>query len=268
VSAARQVNWAEHLDVQDMVEELSLPHVHREHYELDLVAGGPRWGLNHTTRVPSLLAQLEHSMPSSQGESSGARGFESRPAARLEALDALIRIDKDVADWCVVLDPSRAVPASTAEAVVRLGSLMPRVERCHRARPLRKDRAIVCCPWHRVESDIRSWWAQARILAGWDSPAWQPHASCPLCGKSGSLRIRLSANVGTCTSCRETWDPSTIGVLAEHIRVEAFRRSSDRRVEPCWCPWPTPVDRMGPLCPRCGSARCHRAITASMEKSS
>jgi hypothetical protein len=264
MTAARQVDWSQHVDIHDMIDELTRPHVHREHYTTDLIEG-TRWGRDHTTRVPSLIAQLEHSMPSSSGEAGGNRGFESRPAARIEALDALIRIDADAAAWCLEVDPDHAVPSTTAAAVAHLGGLLPRVDRCHRAKPARRERTVICCTWHRAETDIRSWWAQARILAGWDSPAWQPHATCPLCAQAGSLRIRLSANVGTCTNCRETWDPSTIGVLAEHIRVEAFRRSLDRTVEPCWCPWPTPVDRMGKLCPRCASARCHRAITATMQ---
>jgi hypothetical protein len=225
--AARQVDWAAHVDVHDMIAELTRPHVHREHYTTDLIAG-TRWSRNHTTRVPSLLDQLEHSMPSSQGESSGARGFESRPVARLEALDALIRIDRDSADWCTVLDPDRAVPlvdgaASYVWVTAAAGrALSPRQGRHGRT-------AIVCCPWHRVESDIRSWWAQARILAGWDSPAWQPHASCPLCGQAGSLADPVVGERRDVHALPGDVGPSTIGVLAEHIRVEAFRRSSTGR---------------------------------------
>jgi hypothetical protein len=222
--------------------------VHREHYTTDLIAG-TRWSRNHTTRVPSLLAQLEHSMPSSQGESSGARGFESRPAARLEALDALIRIDRDSADWCVVLDPDRAVPSSTAGGVVRLGSLLPRVERCHRAKAGAEG------PGDRLLSVASGGVGHPVVVGAGPDPGWVGFAGVAAArvvpavwdsrGRCGSGCRRTW---GRARTCRETWDPSTIGVLAEHIRVEAFRRSADRRVEPCWCPWPTPVDRMGPLC--------------------
>lgn len=266
--ATRHVDLAEHrdhdVDVLDMVDELVAPHQHREHYTTEPI-GGTRWSRDHITRVPSLLDQLEHSMPSSLGEAAGARGFESRPAARLEALDALIRIDHDATAWVQKITPDAALPATTAAVVRRLGGLMPRLEKCYRHRPRRgADHRVDCCLWHKVEDDIRGWWAQARIMAGWDTPAWQPDGSCPACGTLGGLRIRLSASMGFCVACRERWGPDAIGLLGEHIRAEAFRRSAGRRVEPCWCPWPTPVDRMGPLCPRCGSARCHRAVSAAM----
>ncbi|WP_157432593.1 hypothetical protein [Aeromicrobium sp. Root472D3] len=58
------------------------------------------------------------------------------------------------------------------------------------------------------------------MLTGWDSPAWRPNNTCPLCGVKGGLRIRLDHHTGTCMDCRQTWDPSTIGLLADHIRVE------------------------------------------------
>jgi hypothetical protein len=181
-------------------------------------------------------------------------------------LDALIRIDHDAEALLKELDPGRTPPAEVAVAVARLGGLLPRLERCHRVRPLRQGRRVACCSWHRVEADIRRWWTMARIVAGWESPAWTPNAACPLCSTGGALRVRLAARIGLCTKCHETWDSSTIELLGRHIREESFRRSLDRLVEPCWCPWPSPVERMGPLCSRCASARCHRAVSAALER--
>jgi hypothetical protein len=71
-----------------------------------------------------------------------------------------------------------------------------------------------------VERDIRRWWTQARIVTGWDSPAWRPDNTCPLCGVRGGLRVKLADQSGFCTECGETWTPETIALLADHIRSE------------------------------------------------
>lgn len=77
-----------------------------------------------------------------------------------------------------------------------------------------------CCVSHHIEADVRYWWRQARIIAGWDSPPWRPYNTCPNCSKRRGLRINSMAHTAVCVECRTVWEPSTIGLLAEHIRAE------------------------------------------------
>jgi hypothetical protein len=85
-AAARQADWAQFVDVLDMVEELTRPHEHQEPYDVEQRGrSGARIITHHRhrTRVPPLLQQLEHSVPSSMSDDRGSGGlmtFESRPA--------------------------------------------------------------------------------------------------------------------------------------------------------------------------------------------
>lgn len=197
------------LDIHDLFAELTQIHRHREAYVLDTTPGGTRVTLGHVTTVPSLLHQLEHATVASTGEN-GAGGFKSRPAAHLESLDTLIHIDLAAARW--VRDLGEDDPGTTAACVRLLHGLyataQPATQRV-------------------IEHDVRRWWAQARIVTGWDSPAWRPNNTCLACGVRGTLRIRLSSQSGMCIQCRETWGPETIGLLAEHIRMENFEDGED-----------------------------------------
>lgn len=84
----------------------------------------------------------------------------------------------------------------------------------------RPTRRVWCCTAHHVEHDVRGWWRQARIIAGWDSPTYRPFATCPSCSKRAGLRINLTSHTAVCVECRTVWGPESIGVLAEHIRRE------------------------------------------------
>lgn len=77
-----------------------------------------------------------------------------------------------------------------------------------------------CCRSHQIEADVRGWWRQARIISGWDSPTYRPFATCPVCSKRSGLRINLAAQTAVCVECRTVWEPATIGLLAEHVRLE------------------------------------------------
>lgn len=267
MTAARQVDWEHHVDVIDMIAELVDRHRHREHYTRDLTAGlGYRLGQDHVVDAPPLLQQLEAATPSPAGDTEAAAGggFKSQPAAHVESIDTLILVDREASRWVREWKIDDA-GLTTLDCVRKVGALMPRMDRCHRHKPARRgDGTVACCTWHAAEADVRRWWVQARIVAGWDSPAWRPDATCPMCDQRGTLRVRLSAKAAVCVECRDTWDPSTISHLADHIRAETFTVRAAGRVEPCWCPWPSPIDRMGALCARCGSARCHRAVAAVM----
>lgn len=229
-------------DVVEMVRELCEPSAHLVRYDVD--QGPPvapvrkskgkrrrskagrsagRAPKYHRTVEPPLLVQLYESIePSSSVEAGAARPASSRPAARLDAIDTANRIDSWVAAWLDHL--GKKAPADSIERLRLLGSLLPSVDHCTHRTPVRDPDTseIVCCTAHNLEHDIGRWWTWARVVTGWDTPAWQPDNTCPLCGVRGTLRVRLDEQRGTCVNdaCRETWDQSTIGLLAEHIRRE------------------------------------------------
>lgn len=237
--------------LEDYVRELTERHTHREHYQVRV---GHEWrGRNHQTAVPPLIAQLwANDIPSAvQGDAADDAGrptFASKPAARLDALDTAARIDLYAEQWIHKLG---VTPRSSSTIVM--------VQQLHGLTPsqlplIRRE----------VEHDIRRWWIWARVVTGWDAPAWKPAATCPQCAELGSIRIKLAEHHATCVNdaCRATWDETTIGLLADHIRSEVEAERQPRQGPgPCWCPWPEPsVSDLDWLCPRCGSARCHNAL--------
>lgn len=202
-------------DVVDMVAELCRARKHVEPYDVN--TNGTTWQRRHPSIVPSLLAQLEHASPSGQGgERSG--GYESRPAASIEALDTLCWIDTEASRWLRV-DFHQDDEGSTAACVAKLGSLLPSLEA-----PVAKV----------LRADIARWWTRARVVTGWDVAAFQPDNTCPACAKRGTLRIRTFGPTdvsGFCTewTCGATWDATTVGLLAEHIRTENREDEDDEQ---------------------------------------
>jgi len=238
------------LTLADYVRELTAPHQHREHYTVRGLTGGIATR-THVTRVPPLLVQLWDA-PSTKTESGASLGYESRPVARLDALDTAARIDVQAARWVTDLGEH---PRSlhTVDVILQLHGLTPSADVVQRKA---------------IEHDVRSWWLQARIVTGWDSPAWSPANTCPQCGERGTLKIRLAERIAMCThdGCRVTWDETTIGLLADHIRAESeAERVAPEGVGPCWCPWPEPrIPDLKWQCRRCGSARCTHALRARL----
>lgn len=233
------------LDLHAYVDELTRPHTHREHYEIR--RGTTRYAQNHTTRVPPLLAQLKAASPSGNVEGRDNHGYGSRPAARLEALDTLMLIDREAARWVRFLGADD--PGDTTACIRLLGGLAPSQDK-------KTQEAI--------ERDVRRWWTWSRIVAGWDSPAWRPDNTCPACGARRTLRINLIAQAAFCVedSCGETWDASRIGLLAEHIRAESEQeRIPPPAPVPCHCRWPGGLQEQGRwgVCPVCGSVCCVNA---------
>lgn len=247
-------------ELRHMIAELSRTTRHRETYTIQ--HAGTAWSQAWSTRVPPLLVQLRYADSPTQGGRGGS-GFESRPAASIESLDTLTRIDLQVSRW--IRDLGEDDPTSTVGCVRLLGGLLPSTTRCKRTRPVVHEvtRKVTCCTWHAVEHDVRRWWTQARIVTGWDSPPWRPDNTCPNCGVRRALRIRLSERVGYCSECHETWGPDAYQSLADHIRTESEEEANRVRANagPCFCEWPpTPVAGLAALCPRCGSASCRHAV--------
>lgn len=241
MSAPRRIDQRRQIDLADMVDELTRSHPHRERYNRDDRGRRNRTRSRyHVTKMPSLLDQLEHARPLT-GMDTRSGGYESRPTANLEALDAYHRIHTESAR----LLHQRHQPTG--------GTTTDRVRRLHPIALTDPDAATA----------IRRWWAQARVLTGWDTRPWRPDNTCPMCGELRSLRIRWHDEVALCVHCDETWDPTNIGLLAEHIRLEAdLTRATPRPTPPaCYCPLPQPQLTTLRLCPACGSARCIRALT-------
>lgn len=246
------------MDLADYIRELTQPHTHVQTYHHD--GAGPEFiNARHITRVPSLITQLANNdVPSASVDDGPRAGYASKPAARLEAIAALTDIDLAVNRWIVDIGDQPA-HLDTARALQQLHSLMASADQV-----TRRD----------VEHDVRRWWTRARIVTGWDAPAWTPDNTCPSCGERRTLRVRLAEHIGMCTypgddrreACGATWDESTIGLLADHIRAESeAERVHGPGSGPCWCPVPEPaVPDLRFICPRCGSARCWHAVHARL----
>lgn len=203
--------------IHDQVRDLTETHRHREPYTYG--DGRTTWTSGHVTTVPPLLTQLGQATQQSMGDGGGSGGYKSRPPAFIESMDTLATIDLEASRW--VRDLGEDDPGNTGACVRRLHGLHASAHRCDNARAQRDDEhRVTCCSQHAIEVDVRRWWTQARIVTGWDSAAWRPDNTCPLCGKRGTLRVKLSAHSGMCIDCRETWDETTIGLLADHIRAE------------------------------------------------
>jgi hypothetical protein len=239
------------LELADYIHELTRPHTHREHYQ---IRQGQTWySQDHIVKAPSLIHQLATNDTHTGSAEDGSRsGYASKPAARLDALAALAHIDLQAARWITDLGET---PRSlhTRELVLQLHGLSASAEE-----PARRA----------ITASVRSWWITARIVTGWDSPAWRPDATCPQCGERGTLSIRLADKIARCSheACGSTWDEATIGLLADHIRAESEQgRQRQGGRGPCWCPWPAPgISDLRHLCPRCGSARCRHALAARL----
>jgi len=283
------------MTIHDYVRELTAVHQHREHYTVR--RSGTWYGQDHVTRVPALLVQLGAASPSSAVEERDNTGYGSRPAARLEASDTLARIDHEAARWVRTLgydDPGdklvevRRIPAShgptcptcrhSSCATIRLGDYVERrpIPRSGTARCIRLLAGLTPSldPKTRTQltADLRRWWTWARIISGWDSAAWRPDNTCPMCGERRSLRVNLAAEAAFCVAdgCRETWDHSNIGLLADHIRQESEQeRTPPPAPVPCHCRWPNGLREQGRwgLCPTCGSPCCVNAeVVAEREE--
>lgn len=204
------------LDLHELVRELCES---TKHWEFYMRKGKAR---HHVTINPPLLVQLSAAAtPKASVESGTARPASSKPSAAIEAIDTLLRIDRQAAAWVRRLKQDD--PGNVIGCVVQLGALAMGQDYCGRKTPKRADDGqVTCCTFHQIESDVRRWWSWARVVTRWDLPPWQPDNTCPLCGTRGSLRVRVVERLAVCTEdqCRETWDEATIGLLADHIRAE------------------------------------------------
>jgi hypothetical protein len=235
-------------DLSDMVSELvdqtrrrEVIGAHKRNHD-----GSSTWVTrDRWTTHPSLVDQLRSAVEASSSTEAGAGarpGFASSPAARLEAVDAYLRIERECA--AALRAAGVKVPATVDMRGVFV-DVSAAIRRLH---------ATVGSD---ALADVRAWHTTARVVTGWDSPAWKPDNTCLACSVRGGLRVRLDRQAAVCVECGSTWDRETIGILADHIRQEnAGRGVSDWSAvplgRPCRCLLCDPGYPFWRLCPQCG----------------
>lgn len=151
----------------------------------------------HSVMHPPLLDQLLATIRVATSENKGSRATPgSQSPVRIDALDAYIRIQTEAEG--ILREEFKVQPSADVKRnVARFLDL-----------PISKELA----------SKIYHWHATAAVVTDWQTPPFRPNASCPVCGKIGTLRIKLATQSAVCVSCKALWNSATIGLLADHIR--------------------------------------------------
>lgn len=157
----------------------------------------------HAVTHPPLLDQLQQAttgFSARSDEDAGRSTFTSKPAARLEALDLLARINTQSA---VLADVHGIDEPDLTKRLLALSGFIG----------------------HRPDRQVKAWWAAARLVTQWDAPAYRPHGTpCPACWETSTVRIRVEEELAHCTACGETWDTTgtpdsrPLALLAQHVR--------------------------------------------------
>lgn len=161
----------------------------------------------HTVMHPPLLDQLLATIRITTAENKGSRATPgSQSPVRIDALDAYNNIQKEAKT--VLAETFKVTPSSDVKKnVARFLDL-----------PISKDLSSIIYHWH----------ATAAVITDWQTPPFSPNASCPVCSKVGTLRIKLVTQSAVCVSCRSLWNSNTIGLLADHIRE--YKRDTPQHV--------------------------------------
>jgi hypothetical protein len=169
----------------------------------------------HTVQMPPLLEQVRLASEGTNGASDSTGGYESRPAAALDAIDVEIRIEVQCATF---LRGTGKAQHGGLEANLRLMSARM---------PTLTDKDIA-----EAQKLVRTWWVAAKIVAGLEERPQTPHIHCPLCDHVDTIRVRLDATsvtgIAWCKDCGEAWDEENIGLLiAEIERRREIEESED-----------------------------------------
>lgn len=149
----------------------------------------------HVTTHPSLIDQLKATVGQSrQGDFSGGSA-KSKPAARLDAIATLARIDKQSRQLATELNVTGKGMAARLSAIAGALGTNP-------------------------NDTVRNWWISARCVTGWEEPTYEPDVPCPNvdCERRASLRIRPTEGIGSCIECGSTWGEENFATLGEYIK--------------------------------------------------
>jgi hypothetical protein len=164
----------------------------------------------HTVRLPGLLTQLHDLFEPGATQDDNARAIPaSKPPLNLEAINTHTVIVLAVTRWCWSLQINlRDTVESNIRALVGASATLD------------SDTQAA------LLTELHTWHRRAAILTRWQTPPYRPAATCPHCGSRNTIVVNLDRREAFCNgsnageSCGAWWDPGTIGVLADHVRLE------------------------------------------------
>lgn len=153
----------------------------------------------HRASFPSLWDQLMAAVEPS-GSVGVSRGYESSPAASIEALD----LGADIIGFTLAF--------LAAAGVKSRGDVAPNIRAFVSINMSDHVRTM-------LTARVICWVTAARIITRWDRAAIRPRAACGACDVRGSLRVSVDPVSAVCVACGQTWnDASEVAILAEYIR--------------------------------------------------
>lgn len=159
----------------------------------------PAWTRIKTTHQvdhePLLQQLLEATTNASSAGAWGGGNAASKPAARLDAIAVLQRIDRQSAQLADELHlPHTVIGARLLAISGKVGD---------QEHPL-----------------VKAWWVAARCSTGWEQPPYSPDVPCPNveCERWSTLRIRLDDYLASCVECGETWSESNYKQLGDYVQ--------------------------------------------------
>lgn len=170
----------------------------------------------------------------------------SKPAAQLDALAFLRRLEVESTRWAQALRSRVRVPLES-----RLSGLVGAAAMA--------DAQLV----GDLGRAVHGWVIGARIVTGWEKAPWAPNVQCPNtdCERRGTLRIRLDTGVGQCMECGTYWDADNIRVLGDYIRWAGEHLTGPRH-------WRVDADGFPVECVECLATREQMALRAAARSSS
>lgn len=178
-----------------------IPNVLTDHADGTSVPAWTRIRTVHEAQHEPLLQQLlEATTQSSAGGAWGGGTPTSKPAARLDAIAVLQRIERQSRTLLSDLN----IPHKAGEA----GSLERRL-------------LLISGKVGSTEHDqVKAWWVAARCATGWEQQPYTPDVPCPNveCERWSTLRIRLDDYLASCVECGETWSEANYVQLGDYIR--------------------------------------------------
>lgn len=173
----------------------------------------------HTVHHAALLDQLREATQASTLTSDDAYrpAPASKPSARLDAIAAYQRIDRESTRWAQALHTRTRVPLpDRLRGLIGAAANGPS-DLIHGTKDHQRGRD--CCLRH----SVRSWRTQARVVSGVEAPAFAPHVPCPNldCEAWDALRVRFDAKVASCIDCGTFWDETTIQNLGRIVAWSA-----------------------------------------------